>query len=69
MFSANGDYIVTDWEYSQILVFSGSSGQLLRQFGGKGDTDGLFEDAMALAVYDGRLYVLDKCSDRVQVFE
>jgi len=64
-----GDVVVTDQSNHRVCVFSSADGSLLRVWGGKGYDNGQFELPVAFAVLRARLYVLDACSARVQVFE
>ena len=69
-FANNGDVIVCDGAPNhRICMYSGDGSTLLRQWGGKGDADGMLLDPTALAMCRGQLYVLDAGSKRVQVFE
>lgn len=69
-FADNGDIIVCDGHSHRVCVYSADGSTLLRQWGGEdSDADGKFKWPDALAMYGGQLYVLDKDSRRVQVFE
>ena len=69
-FADNGDIIVCDgFPSHHILVFSADGSTLLQEWGGEGDDDSEFQDPAALAMCGGQLYVLDRGSQRVQVFE
>ena len=64
-----GEIVVADFDHHRIVVFSEADGSVLRTFGSHGDRDGQFASPTALAVHGSQLYVLDKESARVQVFE
>lgn len=64
LFASNGDLIVSDTSRQVILVIS-PEGETRRTFGG---SPGL-SCPTALAYHDRRLYVLDRGSKLVQVFE
>jgi len=70
-FASNGDIVAAGSDKHDILVFSpdGPGSRLLRRFGSNGERDGQFKRPIAVAFAQGRLYVLDAVSARVQVFE
>lgn len=67
-FAPNGDILVADTDKQRICVFSPDGSTLLRKFGSQGEGPGLFRDPVSLAIHDGKLYVLDLNSRRVQCF-
>ncbi len=62
----NGMYVLLDSEYNK-LFFYDSSGDLLYAFGGKGESVGLYQKPVAVAVNGGILYVLDAQSGSVTI--
>ena len=69
-FADNGDVIVSDFGSHCVRVYRGSLACLhLRGFGGCGDGNGNFNMLVALQASGGRLFVLDRRTPRVQVFE
>ena len=68
-FTSSGDVIVCDRGHHRVCVFSLSTGALLRSWGDWGEADGEFKYPVALQVHRGLLYVMDRHSPRVQVFE
>jgi WD40 repeat protein len=67
-FSPNGELLVADHGNHRVCVFSADGDTLLRTWGTRGFADGQFESPTALALADSKLFVLDECSSRVQVF-
>lgn len=68
-FATNGDIVVADYGKHCICVFSPDGSTLLRSFGSQGsEAPGRFNNPTALAVLGNQLYVLDRESARVQVF-
>lgn len=65
----SGDIIVTDGGNNRVCVFTPDGLQLTRQFGTKGTVDGEFKEPFTLAIANGHLYVADRGSKRVQVFQ
>lgn len=65
---SNGDILVADRGNHRICVFSSDGSTLLRSFGSQGETPGKFNFPIALAVHGKQLYVLDRDTARVQVF-
>jgi DNA-binding beta-propeller fold protein YncE len=65
----SGDVIVADFGAHRVCVFSGDGRTLLRTWGTEGTADGQFKQPTALALVDNKLFVLDRDSARVQVFE
>ena len=69
-FAVNGNVVVCDEHPGhRICVYSASGSTLLRQWGGLGDADGRFIHPTALVIRHDLVYVLDRASKRVQVFE
>lgn len=66
--ASNGDIVVSEIGGNRVCVLSPDGSSLLRSFGVKGNTNGSFRTPASLAMHDGKLYVLDADSDRVQVF-
>lgn len=67
-FAPNGNLLVADRDNHRICVFAPDGFTLLRCFGGDGATAGQFRYPTALALHASQLYVLDRDSGRVQVF-
>ncbi len=64
-----GDVLIADTGNHRVLVVS-PSGEILREFGGFGWSDGQFDSPTGLAVYAGfYVYVLDEGNRRVQRFD
>jgi tripartite motif-containing protein 71 len=66
--AAGGEIMVCDQELSQVFCFD-QQGKLVWQSGSKGDQIGQFREPSSLAVYENRLYVVEKGNNRVQIFE
>jgi len=68
--AVHGEYVyVTDELRHQVKIFS-SGGKFLTQFGGLGDGPGELAFPTDVAVDpDGRIYVTERSTSRVQVFE
>lgn len=64
----NGDVIVVDQGASRVAVYS-PDGATCRTTGSKGSNSGQFKEPTAVAVVAPRMFVLDKNSVRVQVYE
>lgn len=64
-----GDIIMVDNNSHRVLVFNEDGSVLSRVWGRQGKNDGEFNFPAAVAFRNGRLYVLDEGSLRVQVFE
>lgn len=67
-FTTSGDVIATDSKNNKICVFSLGDTTLQHEFGREGVGNGQFKSPTALSYVNGRLYVLDHLSPRVQVF-
>lgn len=65
----NGEIIGMDNHACTIRVFDCCGELLVCGWGQYGWTDGSFQHPAALSYVNGRLYVLDRGSPRVQVFE
>jgi DNA-binding beta-propeller fold protein YncE len=68
-FAPNGELLVADCRNHRMCVFSADGDTVLRTWGTQGSADGQFEYPTALALVDSKLFVLDRDSARVQVFE
>ncbi len=68
-FAPNGELLVADHNNHRVCVFSADGDTLLRTWGTRGCADGQFEKPAALELVDSKLFVLNFCSARVQVFE
>ena len=70
-FADNSDIIVCDWDtMHRVCVFTPDGSTLLREWGDVAcaTVDGMFNKPTDTAMCDGKLYVLDYGSPRVQVF-
>ncbi len=65
----NGELLVADRHKHRVCVFSADGDTLLRSWGTQGSVDGEFRSPTALALVNSKLFVLDRYSARVQVFE
>lgn len=61
-------FVVADPSHHRVCVFRARDGALVESWGGKGTSPGCFVRPSGVAHHDGRLYVLDACTPRVQVF-
>lgn len=68
-FSDAGEIVVANTGYNRICVFSPGHGGMLREFGSRGEDDCTFNTPNAVCCVKGRLYVLNRDSDGLQVFE
>ncbi len=69
-FAPNGELIVADFNNHRVCVFSANGDTLLRTWGTRDSyVLGQFEYPTALALVDSKLFVLERGSRRVQVFE
>lgn len=67
--SPGGDIFITDSYDDKIFVFS-QTGELIRSFGGEGDTDGKLGNPInCLFNSDGNFVVVDNRNKRVQIFD
>jgi len=60
---------VADSKNDRVCVFSAETGALIRTWGMQGQGDGQFMFISALATHKSKLFVIDKDSSRVQIFE
>jgi DNA-binding beta-propeller fold protein YncE len=67
--ASSGEIVVANSEEHEVVVLSASTFETVRKIGQEGDGDSEFHYPLALAAHNGKLYVLDCWSDRVQVFE
>jgi len=67
-FTADGRIIVADCQNHRVCIFA-ADGVMTWTWGSKGTSDGQFHYPTALAVSGDKLYVLDRDSARVQVFD
>lgn len=65
----NGEIVVADYGAHRICVFSADGHTLLRTWGATGVGAGQFKSPTALALIGKNVFVLDRFSARVQVFE
>ena len=65
----SGEVIVADPRAHRVCVFSANGHTLLRTWGTEGTADGQFKEPTALALVGNKLFVLDRLSACVQVFE
>ena len=65
----SGEVIVADESAHRVCVFSSDGRTLLRTWGTEGTADGQFSHPTALALAGSKLFVLDRDSVRVQLFE
>ena len=65
---SDGTIYVADRGNNRICVFGAGGGDMKFSWGSKGTADGQFESPATLALSQGKLYVLDINSSRVQVF-
>ena len=65
----DGELLVSEFMENRVCVFSPDTGALVAQWGRYGDDRGEFRQPTALAVAGRRLYVLDRDTARLQVFE
>ena len=65
----SGEVFVTDATEGRVCVYSPDGVTMRRSFGSRGDGAGQFQKPTALAYADRKLYVLDRNTKRVQVFE
>jgi hypothetical protein len=68
-FAPNGELLVADLSNHRVCVFSADCDTLLRTWSTRGFADGQFEYPTALALVDSKLFVLERNSARVQLFE
>ncbi|MCL2627327.1 MAG: hypothetical protein FWD44_01340 [Oscillospiraceae bacterium] len=64
----DGNVYALDNSTGRIFVYD-NTGQMLFMFGGRGNQVGLFNDAQAIDIKDGRAYVLDAGRGNITVFE
>jgi len=67
-FTADGRIIVADCRNHRVCIFA-ADGVMTSSWGTEGTSDGQFKYPTALAVSGDKLFVLDRCSGRVQVFD
>lgn len=68
-YTSCGDIVTVGSGNQEIIVFSSDGSTVKSRFGSYGNDNGLFQYPCAVAYVQGRLYVLDEDSVRVQVFE
>jgi sugar lactone lactonase YvrE len=66
--SDSGEIIVANSGYQRVCVFSPSDGRMLREFGSHGEDECTFAVPNAVCCIQGKLYVLNRDSDELQVF-
>jgi 3-phytase len=60
--------IATAKETDELLVYDGGNGQLIRRVGGTGQREGQLDRPNGIAVYQARVYVIERDNHRVQVY-
>lgn len=63
----SGIYALLDNTRGRVFVYN-DDGDMLFEFGGKGDYDSTLGTAAALSYYDGSFYIADSKNDRIAVF-
>jgi len=62
--------VLFGWDYHQIIVYSPSSGKMIKRFGKKGSRDGGFGGPQSLCVdHLSRIIVCDTTNHRIQIFD
>jgi hypothetical protein len=64
-----GEYVVVSPMANCVVVFSADGRTVATRFGCKGASNGRFMNPSAITVSQGRLFVVESQSGRVQVFE
>ena len=55
-------------ESNEILVFDGKSGNLIKTFGGTGDSSGKLQRPNGVAVFNNYLIITERDNHRLQIF-
>jgi len=64
----DGNVYALDNSTGRVFVYD-NTGEMMFMFGGRGNQTGLFNDAQAIDIRDGRAYVLDSGRGNITVFE